>query len=228
VTKFERRLAGGVIAAWMFLSICTSTIRIGMRMAAHKFISPAGATFYEWEWLLEGTAAAMFAIYVWRQRGSRYRLVRIAGVGMILYLGMEVVNFGSWLLLRRFLPSAPQPAVEVLNSMLTVDIQHFFIIILGVATVVLMIDAWEKGIAAEQDAAQLEATLAEARLRNVRNEVQPALIRESLAEIEALLPLATSRAEAELLNLSDALRAALLRTTVRDEAEQRQLTGVAE
>jgi hypothetical protein len=228
VTKFERRLAGGVIAAWMLLSICTSAIRIGMRIAAHKFISPAGATFYEWEWLLEGAAAAMFAIYVWRRRGTRFRLARIAGVGMILYLGMEVVNFGSWLLLRRFLPSAPQPAVEVLNSMLTVDIQHFFIIILGVATVVLMIDAWEKGIAAERDAAELEATLAEARLRNVRNEVQPALIRESLAEIEALLPLATSRAEAELLNLSDTLRAALLRSTVRDEAEQRQLTGVAE
>ena len=214
MTAFERRLAGGVIASWMSLSILTSAIRIGMRIWQHRPVYALGATFFEFEWLLEGIAAATFAIYVWRRRDSQHRFIKSAGVAMLLYLGKEAFDFGSWLLVREHLPSASQSAKWVLNSMLTIDITHFFIAILGAVPVVLMIDAYEKGIASERDAAQLEATLAEARLRNVRNEVQPELIRQTLAEIEALLPHDAARAEEHLLNLSDTLRAALLKVAV--------------
>lgn len=213
MTRSERRLAGAIVAAWMLLSFCTSALRIGGRVAAHQQIYVAGALFLEVEWLLQAGGAALFAVYMMRHRAQRFRFAMSAAVATIIFLAVEMIDFGAWYVLRPYLPSRSMTPLYMLNGMLAIDVTHFFILILGTAAAVLMIDAYHHGLDAEREASQLEARLSEVRLKNLRHQVQPAQIRKTLAEIEAMLPHDAARAESELLNLSDSLRVALLHAT---------------
>ena len=215
MTEFERRLAWRVIASWTLLSVLMSAIRISMRLHAHSPVYVSGTLFFIYQWLIEGVAAAVLAIIAWRLRHYRHRFVLFAGATMMTFIVSVAIKFLSWLAVRPLLPAPPRPmtAARVLNSMLTLDMVQFFIVAVGTIAATVMIGAHRDGIAAETEAAQLEAALAEARLRNLRSQVKPALIHQSLAQIEASLPHDPIGAEATLLNLSDFLRLALLRAS---------------
>jgi hypothetical protein len=213
MTRFERRLAAGIIGSWMLLSICTSVLRIGIRIASHRPVVVPAALLFEWEWLLQGTAAACLAIYVWRTRRGRFRILRYTTAAMNIFLVGETIDFLSFLAVRKYLPPPRSTPYQVAVSMFNVDLTHYFILFLGTIAITLMVDAYQSSVAAQREAADIEARLAEARVSNLRNQVKPALIREALASIESLLPDQPVRAETALLNLSDFLRLALLRTT---------------
>ena len=211
-----------------------------MRLHDHAPVYFSGSVFFFYQWLIEGIAAASLAIFAWRMRHHRHRFILFGGATTVAFLAAVAVKFVSWLAVRPFLPTGPRPmaAIRVLNSMLTVDIAQFFILAVGTIAATVMIGAHRDDVAAETEAAQLEAALAEARLRNLRSQVKPALIHQSLAQIEASLPHDPAGAEATLLNLSDFLRLALLRASghklpsqmeseyVRLEAEVTQAAAV--
>ncbi len=211
MTPVERRLATGVVASWMILSICTSALRIAWRISSHKPVYPFGALMIEQEWLVQGLAAAVLAVYTWRNRNQRFRFLWFIAVAFVLFLGSETVNVLLYIPAKRFLPSASLPLMPAVVNMFIVDVTHFFILALGAIAVPLMIHAYRDSLAAEREEASIEARLAETRVHNLRTQLRPALIRSSLQTIEAMLPADPEGAEAALLNLSDFLRLTLLR-----------------
>jgi hypothetical protein len=215
MTVFERRVFGGVLGSWMILSLLSTILRVSLRLSSGSPVYLSNMLYFFVPWFIEGVAGGLLAIFAWRRRNHPHRFVRFAGAAMGAFIVAKLVHFACWLALRPFIYGASplSAAPKVLNSILSVDLSNFFILAVGSISAVVMIGVHRDGLEVEKEAARLEAALAEARLRNVRNQVKPQLVHQSLARIEQSLPDEPQRAEAELLNLSDFLRIALLRAS---------------
>lgn len=211
MTSFERKLAYGVISVWLGLSICTNTLRLAARVLAHVPVSLPDSIFLQWQWVIQAVAGAVLAMYAWRTRRSSYWLLRWLAASALIYVGNEIGQVLSLLIMRAARKTTLRPLKYMLQQILVIDITHFFILALGVVAVVMMIDWYFESVRRETEAAALTVTIADARARSLRLTLQPAEVRASLRRIEELLPHDPAAAELAILHVSDVLRAALLR-----------------
>ena len=209
MTNTERRLATRVAIAWVLASILSSTIRISMRLLTHKQIYVVSALLVEWSAVLQALAGVVLVIYTWR--AERFRAWRFAAFATAVFAALETVRVVATTTASKAAYGAIDDSKRRVLIGIAVDMQRFFILV-AVAVGATLLARWhERSVASAEQRAAAEAALAEARVRHLRTQVQPALIRHSLRDIETLLNTDRAAAEAALLNLSDFLRIALLR-----------------
>ena len=226
MTLSERRLATRVALAWVLANVLTSAINIATRLVARKEVFIGNAIIAEWAAVVQALAGVVLVIYVSRTAG-RFRTGRFVALAAALFVGFEIVR---QIVLRAALATSPvRPNTHNLLLRAAIDAQYFFILVTAAVSAALLGRWHERALASAEERAAAEAALAAARVRTLRTQVQPSLIRESLLDIERILETDRDAAEAALLNLSDFLRIALLRArgdewSGEEEAEYTRLT----
>lgn len=213
MTPSERRLATGVALAWVLATVLVTVIKIVMMLAAHRSVNFVDALVGEWVAVLQALAGVALVMEVFRD-AERFRAGRFIAVAVVLYIGLEVVRE---IVLRA---TGIHPRTPLLRE--AIDMQHFFILVVGAGGAAFTARWHERAIASAEQRASAEAALAEARVRMLRTQVQPDLIRKALLDIETVLAVDGRAAEAALLNLSDFLRIALLRARGESWCEERE------
>jgi hypothetical protein len=199
----------------MIAWFCVGIVSIAVRIIQRKVLGalPPLVTFLMWfqlRWLLLMSFAAVLSIVTWRSASRRFAFFRIAAAAIAIWVPFELLSETSYRFAAQLFPPSRRIPSTVWQDVSN-DIVHFSIVALGTIAATLIVRAYRLAAAAEHEAAALEAQISDARVRLLRTQVQPALIRESLENIEMLLIAEPRRAESAVYSLSDYLRLALQR-----------------
>lgn len=208
---FERILAGRVMAGWFAVSVLSLAMRIGSRLIQHQWPVARFLLWVELRWLMLIVFAGCLCVVTWQSASRPHRFARVGAAAAGLFVAFDVPVQIAYRLVIALMPPQRTPPSTMLIQNVSSDLVYFSIVALGTVAVTLVVRAQRMSLAAAHEAAALEAQVADARVRLLRTQVQPALIRESLEHIEALLIEDPLRAEAAVFGLSDFLRVALQR-----------------
>lgn len=209
--SFERLLAGRIMAAWFVVSILSIAVRIGNRMMQNQRPNARLLMWTEFRWLMMIVFAGILTVVAWRAANGKFRFVRVGLTAAALFVLFEFPVEGVYRLAIELLPRGRTQVSTLVVANVANDLIHFAIVTLATVAATWTVRAYRASLAAEHEAAILEAQVADARVRLLRTQVKPALVRQSLEHIEALLVDDPRRAEAAVYGLSDFLRLALQR-----------------
>ena len=204
------------MAAWFLVSILAIAVRIGNRIVQNQWPNARVLMWTEFRWMMMIVFAGILTVVAWRAANGKFRFVRVGLIAAVLFVLFEIPVEGVYWLAIELIPRGRTPLSTLVVANVANDLIHFAIVTLATVAATWTVRAYRASLSAEHEAAILEAQVADARVRLLRTQVKPALVRQSLEHIETLLISDPHRAETAVYSLSDFLRLALQRAREMD------------